>query len=184
MKGDKKVVNITYFFEPSCFYMDWYVNELSKIPWEKYSYSDIVLFKLLPLFVKVAVFFFFFLIVFGLRHHSDWPLPDSCGGLVLSDSAIPWTVAHQSPPTSLSPWDFPGKNTKVHCHFLLQGILLMQGWNPHFMHCSFLTHAKHCVWFYSLFSALGYSFVATMQWMKQTKQTPSSVTTAAIRKCL
>ena len=60
MKGDKKVVNITHFFEPSCFYMDWYVNVLSKIPWEKYSYSDIALFKLLPLFVKVAVFFFFF----------------------------------------------------------------------------------------------------------------------------
>ena len=31
----------------------------------------------------------------------------------------PWTVAHQTP---LCPWDFPGKNTGVGCHFLLQGI--------------------------------------------------------------
>ena len=28
------------------------------------------------------------------------------------------------------PWDFPGKNTGVDCHFLLQGIFLIQGSNP------------------------------------------------------
>ena len=28
------------------------------------------------------------------------------------------------------PWDSPGKNTGVGCHFLLQGILLTQGSNP------------------------------------------------------
>ena len=28
----------------------------------------------------------------------------------------PWTVAHQAP----RPWDSPGKNTGVGCHFLLQ----------------------------------------------------------------
>ena len=28
------------------------------------------------------------------------------------------------------PWDFPGKNTRVGCHFLLQGIFLTQGSNP------------------------------------------------------
>ena len=28
------------------------------------------------------------------------------------------------------PWDFPGKNSRVGCHFLLQGIFLTQGWNP------------------------------------------------------
>ena len=32
-------------------------------------------------------------------------------------------------PTLLCPWDFPGKNTGVDCHFLLQGIFLTQGWN-------------------------------------------------------
>ena len=31
----------------------------------------------------------------------------------------------------LCPWDFPDKNTGVSCHFLLQGIFLTQGSNPH-----------------------------------------------------
>ena len=30
------------------------------------------------------------------------------------------------------PRNFPGKNTGVGCHFLLQGIFPTQGWNPHF----------------------------------------------------
>ena len=34
----------------------------------------------------------------------------------------------------LSPWDFPGKNTGVDCHLLLQGILPTQGLNPHLLH--------------------------------------------------
>ena len=45
----------------------------------------------------------------------------------------PGTVAHQPPL-----WDFPGKNTGVSCHFLLQGIFLTQGFNPrilHLLHC-------------------------------------------------
>ena len=33
----------------------------------------------------------------------------------------------------LSPWDFPGKNAGVGCHFLLQGIFLTQGLNPHLL---------------------------------------------------
>ena len=32
------------------------------------------------------------------------------------------------------PWDFPGKNTGVGCHFLLQGIFLTQGPNPSLLH--------------------------------------------------
>ena len=43
--------------------------------------------------------------------------------------AAPWTVARL-----LSPWDFPGKNAGVGCHFLLQGILPPQGSNPHLLH--------------------------------------------------
>ena len=35
----------------------------------------------------------------------------------------------------LCPWDFPGKNTGVGCHFLLQGIFLTQGSNPGLPHC-------------------------------------------------
>ena len=37
--------------------------------------------------------------------------------------ATPWIVACQAP---LS-WDFPGKNTRVGCYFLLQGIFFNQG---------------------------------------------------------
>ena len=35
-----------------------------------------------------------------------------------------WTV----PIRFLHPWDFPGKNTQVGCHFLLQGIFPTKGW--------------------------------------------------------
>ena len=34
----------------------------------------------------------------------------------------------------LCPWDYPGKNTGVVCHFLLQGIFPTQGSNPHLLH--------------------------------------------------
>ena len=34
----------------------------------------------------------------------------------------------------LCPWDFPGKNTGVVCHFLLQGIFEAQGLNPSLLH--------------------------------------------------
>ena len=32
------------------------------------------------------------------------------------------------------PWDFPGKNTGVGCHALLQGIFPTQGSNPHLLY--------------------------------------------------
>ena len=38
------------------------------------------------------------------------------------------------PPRLLCLWDFPGKNTGVGCHFLLQGTFLAQGSNPSFLH--------------------------------------------------
>ena len=40
-----------------------------------------------------------------------------------------WTVARRL----LSPCDFPGKNTGVRCHFLLQEVFLTQGPNPHLL---------------------------------------------------
>ena len=45
--------------------------------------------------------------------------------------ANPWTVDCKAPPS----WDFPGKNTGVGCHFLLQGIFPTQGSNPGRPHC-------------------------------------------------
>ena len=38
------------------------------------------------------------------------------------------------PTRLLCPWDFPGKNTGISCHFLLQGIFLTQGLKPHLLH--------------------------------------------------
>ena len=35
----------------------------------------------------------------------------------------------------LYPWDFPGKNTGVGCHFILQGIFLTQESNPGLLQC-------------------------------------------------
>ena len=45
----------------------------------------------------------------------------SCVWLIVT----PWTAVHQI----LCAWNFPGKNTGVGCHFLLQGIFLIQGSN-------------------------------------------------------
>ena len=46
-------------------------------------------------------------------------------------ASTPWTVARQT----LRPWNSPGKNTGVGCHSLRQGIFLIQGLNPGFLHC-------------------------------------------------
>ena len=39
------------------------------------------------------------------------------------------------PSRLLCPWDFPGRNTGVGCHFLLQGIFPTQGLNPCLLCC-------------------------------------------------
>ena len=50
---------------------------------------------------------------------------------VKSDSFVSqWTVTHQL----LCPWNFPGKNTGVDCHFLLQVIFPTQQSNPCLLH--------------------------------------------------
>ena len=48
-------------------------------------------------------------------------------------------------PTRLPcPWHSPRKNTRVGCHFLLQGIFLTQGWNPGLLHCKqIFYHLSH-----------------------------------------
>ena len=38
------------------------------------------------------------------------------------------------PDRLLSPQDFPGKNTELGCHFLLHGVFLTQGSNPHLLY--------------------------------------------------
>ena len=50
---------------------------------------------------------------------------------VVSDSLwLHWVL----PTRLLCPCDFPGKNTRVSCHFLLQRIFLTQGPNPGLLH--------------------------------------------------
>ena len=51
----------------------------------------------------------------------------SCVQLFVS----PWTIAIRF----LCPWNSPGKNIGVGCHFLLQGIFLIQGLNSGLPHC-------------------------------------------------
>ena len=59
---------------------------------------------------------------------------------VMSDSEIPRTVTHQAP-LSL---EFPGKNTGVGSHSLLQGIFPTQGSNLSLLHCrQILYHLSH-----------------------------------------
>ena len=60
--------------------------------------------------------------------------------------ATPWTVA----PRLLCPGDFPGMDTGVGCHALLQRIFLTQGLNPHILHwrwilCSWATRKHHYI---------------------------------------
>ena len=50
---------------------------------------------------------------------------------VVSDSENLGTVASRL----LCPWDFPGNDTGMGCHFLLQGNLLTQGLNQGLLHC-------------------------------------------------
>ena len=40
----------------------------------------------------------------------------------------------------LHPWDFPGKNTGVGCHFILQETFLPQGSNPGLLHCRWILY--------------------------------------------
>ena len=50
--------------------------------------------------------------------------------LVVSDSLLP----HKLPTRLRCPWNFPGKNTEVGCHFLHQRSFLTQGSNPSLSH--------------------------------------------------
>ena len=43
------------------------------------------------------------------------------------------------PARLLRPWDSPGKNTRVGCHALLQGIFPTQGSNPGLPHCRWIS---------------------------------------------
>ena len=55
------------------------------------------------------------------KHHQNWRLGG--GGSVANCVPVLLLRPHEGKPTRLlCPGDFPGKNTRVGCHFLLQGI--------------------------------------------------------------
>ena len=73
------------------------------------------------------------LLEYGLCESRDKWTRCTYGKLVVVQSlspvrlfATPWTIAHQAP----LPMDFPGKTSRVGCHFLLQEIFLTEGSNP------------------------------------------------------
>ena len=65
---------------------------------------------------------------------ASWLTKDSqCSvALVMSDSLQPTRL--------LCPWNFPGKNTGVGCHALLQRIFPTQGLNPRLLHCRWILY--------------------------------------------
>ena len=53
---------------------------------------------------------------------------------LLATHVLSCSVLSDSAARLLCPWNFPGKNAGVGCHFLLQGIFLTQGSNFHLLH--------------------------------------------------
>ena len=69
---------------------------------------------------------------FAGRFFTIWVKKWSVNRSVMPDSSQP----HGLQPTRLlCPWDFPGKNTGVGSHLLLQGIFPTQGLNLGLLHC-------------------------------------------------
>ena len=73
----------------------------------------------------------------------SWALSHIVSFVIYSLSCVwlfvtPWTVIHRL----LCPWNSPGRNTGVVCHFLLQGIFPTQGLNPGLLHCMWLLTAE------------------------------------------
>ena len=82
-----------------------------------------------------------------LKTHRGSNSNHNSSGTLVSKSvptlATPWSVDCQVPPSigfsrKILKWvaiSFSSKNTGVGCHFLLQGIFLIQGSNPGLLHC-------------------------------------------------
>ena len=69
---------------------------------------------------------------FGPQRHSCLaPVCMCVCSISLSDSLWPHG---QQPARLLCPWNFPGKNSGVGCHLLLQTIFQAQGWNLCLLH--------------------------------------------------
>ena len=66
---------------------------------------------------------------------SNFPVVPNIWVSLVAKSCLTLLEPHRLQPARLlCPWDFPGKNIGVGCHFLLQWIFSTQGLNPHFLH--------------------------------------------------
>ena len=61
------------------------------------------------------------------------------GGLV-TESCMTLAIHGLYPTRLLCSWHFPGKKTGVGCHFLLQGIFLIQGLIPSLLYCRWILY--------------------------------------------
>ena len=66
-----------------------------------------------------------------LLHVASCVILCACMRSVITNSLRPRGLY---PASLLCPWDFPCKNTRLDCYFLLQGIFLSQGLNPRLLH--------------------------------------------------
>ena len=78
-------------------------------------------------FTKHMLVFWGFVVVVVLVYKLD------CCCLVAKSCPTLLRPRGLQPARLLRPQDFPGKNTGVGCHFLLQGNFLTQGMNPYFL---------------------------------------------------
>jgi len=62
-------------------------------------------------------------------HHGE----EYGGSGLVTKSCLALGTPQALPTRLLCPWEFPGKKTGVGCHFLLQGIFMTQGLNPHLL---------------------------------------------------
>ena len=109
---------------------------------------------------------------------------------VMSDSL--WTHGLY-PARLLCPWAFPGKNTGVGGHFLLQGIFPTKGSKPHRLHCrQILYHwaTGECplstFWGHNFFQSwihLIHSEAVALSWAHPHRHCPRRVSQFALGKC-
>ena len=81
------------------------------------------------------------------------------------------------PTRVLCPWDFPGKDTGVGCHFLLQGIFPTQGLNLGLSHC------RQILYQLSYKGSRLIIFFTQITYKKQTEKNTFNLTVQYLEKC-
>ena len=84
-----------------------------------------------------------------------------------------------SPARFLWPWNFPGKNTGVGCHFLLLGVFPTQRLNPGVPHCRWILYQLSHKGSLRIFEWLAYPFSSRSSWPRN----QTEVSCIALRFC-